>query len=111
MLNKQMGMSGMRIDLVDILNQKLCNPNWNISENLFEIINIGSNLFHEYGDDSLFVQDFIYMILFRLYRDYPHVFAITEGQFPGYDGLESFWENEGFKDIYGFTWLRKRERS
>lgn len=44
-------------------------------------------------------------LLVRLRNYSPHVYAITVGQFSGYDGIEDFWVKEGFHDTEGYQWL------
>jgi len=48
-------------------------------------------------------EDVIFDALLRLRCEYPHVFAISIGQFPEYDGgLEQYLNEKGYIDSCGF---------
>lgn len=44
-------------------------------------------------------------LLFRLYKQYPHVFAITVGSFPEFKNLEAGWKEHGFRAPNGFLYI------
>lgn len=93
---------------VEYYYSRLFDPNWDISENFFEAVTIATQC-NVSGciPKSKFYTRFSEMTLFRLRKDYPHVFAITIGQFYYFRSLEEYWDTHGFIDPNGFRWLRQ----
>lgn len=101
--------NGSRIDPMTLktVYQNLFDPNFDVADGMFSMVNLAEYLYRNYQKDE-FTTKFVYMVLFRLYKDYPHVFAISVGQFPDFDDIEDYWKEHGFYDNHGYLWLVQR---
>ena len=89
------------------LYEKLCDPNYDVGEDCFNAVNIASSCYDTISYSNV-AYSLIYMVLFRLYRDYPWVFAITICQFPYFDKLESYWKENGLYELDEHLWLKRK---
>lgn len=54
------------------------------------------------------IDELVILLLVRLRNLSPHIYAITEGQFPGYSFVSECWDSDGFKDTEGYHWLKPK---
>lgn len=86
------------------LREALFDPDFDVSEDGWSIIELVK---HCCGTDHR-SRELIQQLLLRLVADSPHVYAITVGQFPGFEGIEAFWKTHGYYDTRGRLWLVPR---
>lgn len=93
---------------------KLLDPDYNVRVNEygngFNIIEPAKRLFdaaHQSRNSDVIEAAMVmaHQLLLRLVAESPHVYAITVGQFPGFDGFSEMLISEGAEDVEGFTWL------
>lgn len=85
----------------------LLDPDSDISYNGWAVIDDVKKIW-DTREHTLEVCDLVQNLMLRLRKDCPVIFAITVGQFSGWDEIEEFWEQYGFIDTRGFTWLVPR---
>lgn len=94
--------------------EKLLDPDYNVRVNEygygFNIIEPAKHLYDaaQQTRNKYVIEASITMahqLLLRLLVESPHVYAITVGQFPGFDGFAEMLISEGAEDIEGFIWL------
>lgn len=47
----------------------------------------------------------VHQLLVRLLSESPHIYAITEGMFSGFEGFDKCLIHDGATDVEGFTWM------
>lgn len=57
------------------------------------------------GFDNSLSDIMVRQLLLRLRANSPWIFAITVGQFPGYENIEAWWDTHGFVDNRGHLWI------
>lgn len=93
----------------DIEFDQVFDPSFDISSNMFRIIDYCKWLYDSYaGEYPVPVLRVIEMMLLRLRIEYPQVFAITVGQFSYFEGLEDYWKINGYIDPKGYRWLCRK---
>lgn len=88
---------------VQELRDKLFDPDFDISASGWHIIEVVRDLRLQMKGDL--IDEITQQMLLRLIQDSPHVYAITIGQFPEFEGIHNFWKKNGFYDTDGFIWL------
>lgn len=98
-----------------MLLEKLLDPDYDVAENEygigFGIIEVVRDICNQWRD--LFprreldpsIESLVEQMLLRIRSVSPHVYAITVGQFPEFDQLDAYWEESGYRDIDGYTWM------
>lgn len=85
------------------LRDKLFDPDYDISKKGWHIIEVVRDL-REIEKSDL-IDEITQQMLLRVMQDSPHVYAITVGQFPEFEGIHDFWRETGYHDTDGFVWL------
>jgi len=85
------------------LRDMLFNPDVDISENGWHIIEIVKQIREQ--QRGPLIDEITQQMLLRVMKDSPHVYAISVGQFPEFEGVHDFWKENGYHDTDGFIWL------
>lgn len=78
---------------VQELRDKLFDPDFDISVSGWHIIEVVRDLRLQMKGDL--IDEITQQMLLRLIQDSPHVYAITIGQFPEFEGIHNFWKRTG----------------
>ena len=94
-----------------ILRRTLLDPNYDLSTDNYRIIDDVYHFLEKYNKVSCRPWDgkgLVDLMLLRVRNCSPHVYAITVGQFPGFEELEDKWDADGMTDPDGYLWLKPR---
>lgn len=94
----------MTDDNIEELHRRLLDPDFDVSENGYHIIETVSNAVSK-GVKRRVRDAIVNDLLLRIRHVSPWVFAITVGQFRGFYDVEQRWREHEYKDSRGFTWL------
>lgn len=99
------------MDNLEVWMSKLRDPGYDVSEGGFCVIDVAKRLYdnpERYLYTKEQIVNFIELMLLRVVKLSPPVFAISIGQFPYFDKLEDYWKEFGYIDPDGFRWMRKK---